>query len=261
VKCWEAAGVCFAYRDQPVVRDVDLAVEAGEMLAIVGPNGAGKSTLLKLLSGYLKPQAGRIVYDGKDLRDWEPLALARDLATAPQSAVFYFPFTVGQYVLLARHPHRGWSPFESEADVAAANAALAQTGVAALAARSVLELSGGEKQRVVLAAALAQGPRTLLLDEPTASLDLRHQVALMGALRRQNEQCGTTVALVTHDLNLAARWAPRLLLMHEGRIVADGRPADILQPDSLREVYCATVEIGRRADGVTPYILPLEESR
>jgi len=256
----EAAGVRFAYRDRPVVHDVNLRVDAGEMIAICGPNGAGKSTLLKLLSGYLEPQAGRIDCEGKDLRAWEPRALARRLAIAPQAVSFYFPFTVGQYVLLARHPHRGMSPFESEADLAAAHAALAQTGIAALAERSVLELSGGEKQRVVLAAALAQQPSILLLDEPTASLDLRHQAALMAVLGRPDRGCGVTVLLVTHDLNLAARWAPRLALMHDGRVVADGRPADILQADRLREIYGAVVEIGRRADGVTPYILPLEEA-
>lgn len=255
----EAAHLAFAYGAQPVLQDIGLTVAAGEMVALVGPNGAGKSTLLKLFSGYLQPRGGAVSYNRRPLADWPPVELARHLAVAPQSPVFHFPFTVTQYVLLARHPHRGWSPFDHEPDLTAARAALAATDIEFLAERNVLELSGGERQRVVLAAALAQEPETILLDEPTASLDLRHQTALMTALRRQNRERGLTVLIVTHDLNLAARYCPRLILLHRGRIAADGAPAAVLQTPLLREIYQVGVEIGRRADGETPFILPLED--
>jgi len=251
-----AENVLFAYRDEPVLHGVDFMLNEGEMAALVGPNGAGKSTLLKILCRLLYPNAGRVRYRDRDLNDWPSAELARNLAVVPQTAAFHFPFTVGQYVLLARHPYRGWSPFESDDDVAAAERALAQTGLSDLAERSVLELSGGEQQRAALAAALAQQPDTMLLDEPTASLDLRHQVDIYATLRRLNTESGLTVLVVTHDLNLAARYCPRLVLMDEGRIVADGSPGEILDPALIRKHYRVEVEVGRRADGITPYLLP-----
>jgi cobalamin transport system ATP-binding protein len=252
-----ATGIGFAYRDAAVLHDVDFALAPGEMVALVGPNGAGKSTLLKILAGLLAPRTGAVSYAGRDLREWPAALLARRVAVVPQQTIFHFPYTVAQFVLLARHPHRGLSPFESPDDIAAAETALASTGITELADRSVLELSGGERQRACLAASLAQSPETLLLDEPTASLDLRHQVALMQTLRAQNE-FGLTVLLVTHDLNLAARYCPRLVLLHEGRIVADDTPAAVLTPERIAAAYGTPVEVGRRADGKTPYLLPLE---
>ena len=259
MKRLEAAHVDFAYAAQPILRDVSLTVAAGEMAALVGPNGAGKSTLLKILSGYLRPQRGAVACNERPLADWAPAELARHLAVAPQSSAFHFPFTVAQYVLLARHPHRGWSPFDREPDQAAARAALAAMDIENLAERNVLELSSGERQRAVVAAALAQEPETLLLDEPTSSMDLRHQTALLTALGRRNREHGLTVLLVTHDLNLAARYCPRVILLARGGIVADGPPAEVLQPALLRDVYQVGIEIGRRADGRTAYILPVED--
>jgi len=256
-----ATGLDFAYRETPVLAAVDLTIAAGEMVALVGPNGAGKSTLLKLLAGFLRPSAGSVRFDGRELRNWDERELARRLAVVPQQVVFHFPFTVAQFVLMARHPHRAWSPFETETDIDTTTRALALTGIADLAERSVLELSGGERQRACLAAALAQEPDTLLLDEPTASLDLRHQVDLLAALRKQNVTDGLTVIIVTHDLNLAARYCPRLILLHEGRIVADDTPQNILQANRIAEVYDTPVEVGRRADGHTPYLLPLDREQ
>ena len=256
-----ASRVTFAYRKTPVLHEVDLEIAAGEMVALVGPNGAGKSTLLNILAGLLRPRAGRVTYRDRDLTLWPEAELAREVAVVPQQVVFHFPFTVRQFVLLARHPHRGWSPFETAADLAAASNALTATGIVELAERSVLELSGGERQRACLAAALAQEPRTLLLDEPTASLDLHHQVALLGALREENEKSGLTVVLVTHDLNLAARYCPRLVLLHEGRVAADDTPRAILTPERIGAAYGTPVEVGLRADGQTPYLLPLEQER
>jgi iron complex transport system ATP-binding protein len=246
----------FAYRADEVVSGVDLTFPRGAMTALVGPNGAGKSTLLRLLGNLLRPTRGRVLLDGRELSAWPQAELARRMALTPQTVHLYFPFTVGQYVLLARHPHRGWSPFESAADVAAARFALEQTESTHLTERSVLELSGGERQRITLAAALAQAPDWLLLDEPTASLDLRYQVEIFDVLRRLNRERGLSVIVVTHDLNLAARYCPRLILLAGGRVVADGAPPEILDPALIRAHYHVNVEVGRRADGVTPFLLP-----
>ena len=251
-----AEQIRFAYRADEVLSGVSLSFARGALAALVGPNGAGKSTLLRLLGNLLRPAHGRVTLDGRDLSAWPQVELARRLALVPQSVAFHFPFTVGQYVLMARHPHRGWSPFESDADVAAARFALDQTESTHLVDRSVLELSGGERQRVTLAAALAQEPDLLLLDEPTAALDLRYQVETFAALQRLNRERGLTVIVVTHDLNLAARYCPRLILLAGGRVVADGTPREILDPALIRAHSHVTVEVGQRADGVTPYLLP-----
>ncbi|HPM75458.1 MAG TPA: ABC transporter ATP-binding protein [bacterium] len=251
-----AENATFAYRDAPVVDAVNLAIEPGQMVALVGPNGAGKSTLLKLLAGLLEPAGGVVIFAGRELAAWPPVELARRLAFMPQEVHFHFPFTVGQYVLMARHPYRGWSPFEDQNDLAAARAALTATGMEALAERSVLELSGGERQRATLAAALAQEPEVLLLDEPTAALDLRFQVEIYETLRRLNRERDLTVVAVTHDLNLAARFCPRLVLLAQGRIVADGGATEILRAELIARHYGVDVEVGVRADGVTPFLLP-----
>lgn len=253
--------LAFSYRSTLVLRNIDFRLERGEMIAIAGPNGAGKSTLLRLLSGYLAPSAGSVVYGDRALDRWKPRELARRLAVVPQAIHFHFPFTVEQFVRLARHPYHGWSPFDTDSDLAATKRALQDVGVTDLAERSVLELSGGERQRVALAAAFAQEPETLLLDEPTTALDLRHQVDLMQALAVKNRDTGLTIVIVTHDLNIAARYCPRLVLLHQGEIVADDHTEKILNADLIRTVYGVEVEIGRRADGQTPYLLPLNGSR
>ncbi len=249
----------FAYHTEEVVANVSLSFARGEMVALVGPNGAGKSTLLRLLGNLARPTRGHVHFDGRELADWPPADLAKRLALVPQTAASHFPFTVGQYVLLARHPHRGWSPFESKNDLTAARQALEQTESAHLVERSVMELSGGERQRVVLAAALAQKPELLLLDEPTASLDLRFQVEIFRLLSRLNGEQALTVIVVTHDLNLAARYCPRLVLLSGGHVVADGPPAAILDPALIEQHYHVAVEVGRRADGVTPFLLATGE--
>jgi len=255
-----AEGIDFAYHREPVLVGIDLTLQTGEMAALVGPNGAGKSTLLKILCGLLQPRNGQVWFAGRNLRQWPAVELARRLAVVPQSIHFQLPFTVGQFVLLARHPHRNWSPFEDGRDLAAAAAALRETNTAHLAERSVLELSGGERQRVILAAALAQEPDTLLLDEPTAALDLRYQVEIYALLRRLNVEKKLTIVIVTHDLNLAARYCPRLILLAQGKIAADGSPDKIIEARLIGGHYGVQVEVGRRADGRTPFLLPLEGS-
>ncbi|MDE3231002.1 MAG: ABC transporter ATP-binding protein [Chloroflexota bacterium] len=240
-------GVTFAYgaagRGELVARGVSLAVAPGEMVALLGPNGAGKSTLLKLASGALRPQAGRALVDGRDLRALPRDELARRVALAPQDFSVQFAYTVRQVVELGRTPHLGsWGTLRPR-DRAAVDAALAEAGLGALADRVFDELSGGERQRALVALTLAQQAPTLLLDEPTAHLDIRHQIETLELLRRLNAERGLTVIATMHDLNLAARYFPRLILYKRG-VVADGPPTEALDEATLAAVYETPVRVG-----------------
>jgi iron complex transport system ATP-binding protein len=236
----EAKGVYYSWPTGPAVEGVDLAVNAGEMLAIVGPNGAGKSTLLRLLSGYLKADRGEVLLAGRDIRNYGRREVAKLLAFVPQYSEVNLPYTVSELATLARYAHLG--PFRppGPADRAAVARALDITEMAALADRPVSQLSGGEFQRAVLARALAQGAGLIFLDEPTAHLDISHQGRTFDLLARLNGREGLTVVAVLHDLNMAAAYFPRVVLLARGRVQNDGRATDVFQEDKLSEVYgCA----------------------
>jgi iron complex transport system ATP-binding protein len=246
-----AEGVSFAYEPgMPVVRDVSLAIAAGDMLAIAGPNGSGKSTLLDLLSGVRVPGAGRVTLDGQDLRTLDRRALARAIAVVPQDAAITFPYTVAEIVLMGRAPHRRRFGIESPRDVAIAEQAMARTGVLSLAGRPITELSGGERQRVVIARALAQEPAILLLDEPTTHLDLRHAAEVMDLVGELNATDGTAVVAVLHDLTSAALYFRRLAFLRDGKVAAEGQPAAVVEPATIRAVYDAEVRVSADEDGV-----------
>lgn len=234
-------GATFSYHPRaPVLRGIDLDVPKGAFLGIVGPNGAGKSTLLGLLSGVLSPNTGSATLDGRPLSEWKRRDVARRIAVVPQSEPMAFPYRVSEIVLMGRTPHlHGWLATETDEDRAAAARALDAVGIADLLCRPMNELSGGERQMVLAARALAQEPGILLLDEPTASLDLAHQQSLFRLLTKRNAEHGLTVVVVTHDLNLAALYCRSLAVLHEGRIAALGAPSDILKPDFLGSVYGA----------------------
>ena len=231
---------------------LDLGVEPGQRVAVVGPNGAGKSTLLRALCGRLRPTAGRVTLDGTDLSTLPAAALARQLAVVPQSAHFDHDFTVREVVSMGRHPHRARFAGYQRSDTDAIDDALARLALEPLADRSVRRLSGGEQQRVLAARALAQTPRWLLLDEPTAHLDLAHTARLLALLG----DLDAAVVCVLHDLNLAALHFPRLLLLRAGRIVADGAPADVLTEARLSEVYGAQVHVVAHPTSGGPQVLP-----
>lgn len=242
------ADVAFAYGRQPVLRDVSLDLAPGDLVGILGPNGSGKTTLLRLIGGLLRPSAGRIELDGCDLGALPRAELARRMAIVPQETQLAFDYSVLEIALMGRYPHLRALQVEGPADIAIACAALAQTGTASLADRSFMTLSGGEKQRVVIASALAQfeppteGQRRdvhelLLLDEPTASLDLRYQLDVAATLRRLNAERGTAMVVSTHDLNFAASLCDRVVLLREGRILAAGAIRDVLRADSVRALY------------------------
>jgi iron complex transport system ATP-binding protein len=228
---------------------LSLCVEPGEILGVIGPNSAGKTTLIRLVTRVLAPLAGQILLHGQPLAGASPWELARKVAVVPQEAPPALRFTVEQLALMGRYPHGPARFFESGEDRAIARAAMLATGVLELAALPVEILSGGERQRAMLARALAQEPDLLVLDEPTAHLDLRHQVECAVLLERLNRQRGTSILLVSHDLNLAAQLCDRLLLLAGGSIVRLGSPVEVLDEDLLRTVYGCDVVVEASASG------------
>ena len=222
---------------------LSLAVARGEILGIIGPNSAGKTTLIRLITRILMPRGGEIALDGRPLQSLDAWELARQIAVVPQEVPHALRFTVEQLVLMGRYPHAPARFFESGEDRAIARAAMAATGVLDLASMPVEILSGGERQRAMLARALAQEPDLLVLDEPTAHLDLRYQVECASMLERLNRERGTTVVLVSHDLNLAAQLCDRLLLLAEGRVARLGPPAEVLDEGALRAAYGCEVAV------------------
>ena len=246
----ELRDVAFAYntagqpRGRPfAMTGISLAVARGEILGVIGPNSAGKTTLIRLITRVLRPIGGQIVLDGRPLDGLGAWELARQVAVVPQEVPPALRFTVEQLVLMGRYPHAPARFFESGEDRAIARAAMADTGVVDLAAVPVEILSGGERQRAMLARALAQQPDLLVLDEPTAHLDLRSQVECAGMLERLNRERATSILLVSHDLSLAAQLCDRLLLLAEGRIARLGPPDDVLDEDLLRDVYGCEVAV------------------
>jgi iron complex transport system ATP-binding protein len=233
----------FGYADQSLLYALEASVQRGEMVGLLGPNGSGKTTLLKLLSGILRPQQGRVLLDGRDLAAWGRREVARRIAVVPQELQVPFAFTVEQMVALGRTPFIGPFGTRSNKDRQIVREAMQIAEVEMLAGRVFNELSGGERQRVIVALALAQQPRLLLLDEPTSHLDIKYQIEVLELVRRLNRETGVTVIAAMHDLNLAARYFPRLLLFQRG-IVADGGPAEVLEPHLLRRVYGITVQVG-----------------
>ncbi len=243
----ELCDVAIAYRGVTVLGGVHLTVQQGEIVGLVGPNGAGKTSLLRAMAGVLVPAAGEVRIEGQDIRRIPRATLARRIAVVQQDASAAFPFTVLEVVLMGRHPHCGGRYFDDPGDITRARRALTQTGALDLAARTVDRLSGGERQRVLIARALAQEPGILLLDEPTAHLDLRHQMELAALVRRLSGS-GTTIVLVSHDLNLASEVCDRLLLLAKGRAAACGTPEEVMQPGRIETAYgCPVwVETSRR---------------
>ena len=246
------------------VKDVDLHVETGALHAIVGPNGSGKSTLLNLLTGALKPAEGSVKLWGDPVAEWSPRDLAQKLAVVTQREAPAFPVSVRDLVASGRYAHLG--PFRSERgeDRAIVERALERCGIPHLASRSVRELSGGEFQRARIARALAQEPSILVLDEPTAALDIRYQMAILELLSELRETRGLTVVLVTHRIALAGRFADRLLLMDEGRVVSEGVPADVLEPETLSRVYgwpLSVIDIELAGTGSVLHIVPMSGSK
>lgn len=244
----ELRAVDFAYAAPAGARafrlsGLSLTVEAGEILGVIGPNSAGKTTVTRLLTRVVTPSAGEIRLDGRPLGRLSRSELARWVAVVPQHTPATFPFTVEELVLMGRYPHGPDRFFETPEDLDIAREAMTATGVRELAGRPFVELSGGERQRAVLARALAQRPRLLVLDEPTAHLDLRHQAESVALLRRLNRERGMTVLIVSHDLNLAAELADRLALLADGRLARLGTPEEVIEESTLETVFGCPVTV------------------
>ena len=250
-----AADLHFGYTPaRRVIDDVSIDVAEGAAIGILGPNGSGKTTLMRLLSGGLKPQTGVVQLDGVDVRSLRPMVLARRVAVVPQETSLAFDYTALEIVLMGRYPHLGAFEVEGPHDLAVAEAALESTGTRALAERPFRSLSGGEKQRVIIASALAQtanghGAGLLLLDEPTASLDLRYQLEIGALVTKLRQERGVTVVLSTHDLHFAASVCSEIALLGSGRILARGTPAEILTPAAVGALYGIDPAV------VTPFIV------
>lgn len=249
-----ADNVSFRYAPEaPLVVDgVTVRLAAGALTGILGPNGSGKTTLLRLLSGTRRPTSGRVRLAERLLDELSRRDIARQIAVVPQETELAFEYTAIEIVLMGRHPHLGLFAVEGPDDIRIAQDAMAATGTSHLANRPFHQLSGGEKQRVVIAAALAQSATLLLLDEPTASLDLGYQLEVSSLLERLNREQGVTMALSTHDLNLAASICRELILMRDGRVIATGATADVLTPENVRRLY--DVEADVHLHGTTGHV-------
>jgi iron complex transport system ATP-binding protein len=256
-----AYGTLSGHADAFALHDVTLTVPRGSIVGLLGPNGCGKTTLTKLLSGVERPHAGTIAFDGRSLTQISRRELARHVAVVPQETHPAFDYTALEMVLMGRHPHLGLLQLEGPHDVAVAHDAMRATGTADLADRHYMTLSGGEKQRVVIASALAQGPDVLLLDEPTASLDLGYQLEVAALLTRLNRDRGVTMVLATHDLNLAAGVCDTLLLLRGGRVLAQGPTRDVLTVATIQQLYDVEADVHFHQGAGHLTVTPLRRAR
>lgn len=250
-------GVAAGYGRRTVLHDVTLAVHPGEALGVIGPNGGGKSTLLRAVTRVIPLEKGEVLLGGRPLRTMRPAAIARYVAAVPQSSVLPEAFTGLELVLLGRTPHLRLLQSEGPRDIAIARRALALSDAAHLADRPVGETSGGERQRLLIARALAQEPRLLLLDEPTAHLDISHQAAVFELVAARCRADGLAVLAVVHDLTLAAQFCDRLVLLAGGRVVAEGPPDEVLRPERLSAAYGGRVSVIRHPETGRPVVVPL----
>ena len=243
-----------------ILDDISFQVYEGEVLGVVGPNGSGKTSLLKVLARLMTPQQGHIDLFGQDIAALAQREVACVVGVVPQDSQQLFPFTVAETVLMGRFPHRprnrwaGGFGWENREDVAIAEQAMVTMDVAHLAQRAVTDLSGGERQRTMIARALAQTPKVLLLDEPTAFLDLQHQVGIGSVLCRLKDEQGLTVVFVSHDLNLVSQYCDRLILLDEGRVIRLGYPEEVIESDVLETVYRCRVLVDRHPESGLPRV-------
>ncbi|GJL67222.1 MAG: hypothetical protein NPIRA05_21930 [Nitrospirales bacterium] len=247
----------FVKDSESVLRGLNCTIQTGTIQGILGPNGSGKSTFLKILARVFSLQEGEIKLFGQDIQHLSQAEIARTVAFVPQETQQIFPFTIGEMVLMGRFPHHaglgGWH-WEDPEDLVIAERAMQDLDVAHLADRLITDVSGGERQRAIIARALAQDPKILLLDEPTAFLDLHHQLDIARILRRMNQSRGLTVVLVSHDLNLASQYCDQLMLFDHGHIVKAGTPEDVIKPDVLEQVYGCEVLVDRHPQSGMPRV-------
>ena len=253
----EAKGIDFSYYNGSILKEIDLQLWQGELVGLIGPNGSGKTTLIRVLSGLISPKRGSVRLDGEVLTHFNRRQIARRIAVVPQELTVPFAFTVQEMVMLGRSPHVRPLAGASAHDRQVVEQKMTLTDTLELASRPFNELSGGEKQRVIIAMALAQEAEILLLDEPTVHLDISHQVEILELIKRLNRQQGLTVLAIIHDLNLAALYFDRLLLLNSGRIVASGTPGQVLCEERIRQVFQTNVQVQEHPTYFTPQVIIL----
>jgi iron complex transport system ATP-binding protein len=249
----QISGIQFDYGSKSVLEDISLELGKGEVLSLAGPNGSGKTTLLRCINRIINPKSGTIIVDGNDISQASLKELAHYLGYVPQSSPASFPLTVFDTVLLGRKPHVNWKL--SDRDKELAFEVLRMMDLEELALRLFNELSGGEKQKVLVARAICQEPEVLILDEPTSNLDLRHQLEVLGLIFELVKDRGLSAVMAMHDLNLAARFSTKIAMIKNGRVYAAGEPGEVLKKDIIREVYGVETEVSNSSG--LPYIIPV----
>lgn len=247
----------FSYASVPILKNICIELAESEMLGVVGPNGAGKSTLIRCIDRILAPQKGSILLDEQDIKEMRLMELAKKMGYIPQSTSQVFPATIFDTVLMGRRPHIGWR--SSEKDAEKVLEMLQMLNIEEFAMRDLNELSGGQQQKVFIARALTQEPDVLLLDEPTSNLDIRHQLDVMDIIKNIVSEKQISAIMAIHDLNLASRYADRIIMMNSGKIFAAGDPVSVLTPESIKHVYGVEAEVNH--NNGRPYIVPIRAVR
>ena len=239
----ELDDISFAYDSLPILKELSLVIQESDFIGLIGPNGSGKSTLLKIIGDILKPDSGCIKFKGSDTRSISKKVFAQSVSWISQDHPMVFPFKVSEVVLMGRHPHLSALSFESHEDFDISQRAMETTMTSDFSERFFNEISEGEKQRVMIASALAQNPELMLLDEPTSALDLKYQIEIMNILKDLNANHKMTLVVAIHDLNLASRFCNRIILINDGKVVSDGAPLQVLKKDILEEVYGVKLDL------------------
>jgi iron complex transport system ATP-binding protein len=247
------------FREKSILKDVSFSVSAGDFFVIIGPNGAGKTSLLKVISGLQKAQQGSVTIKDKNISKYRRRSLSQIMAIVPQQIEVGFPFTAADTVIMGRTPHLGILGMEGKNDFHIAENAMKFTDVSHLAERKLFQLSGGELQRVIIARAICQQPEIILLDEPTTALDPAHQLKIMDLMEKFRREHGTTIIMVSHDLNLASMYGDRLLLLKEGRVVKTGDPKSVLNKELLEESYGCRIQVDESPLGGVARVTPIPD--
>jgi iron complex transport system ATP-binding protein len=255
----EVNSISFRYHEEWVLQEVSFRVEKGEFVGVIGPNGSGKTTLLKILYRLLAPQKGKVLFELVSMKKMDRRDIAKRIAVVAQETQLLFPFSVVETVLMGRSPYLGHLMFESEKDLEIARKAMEWTKVLPFSDRPVEELSGGERKRVFIARALAQEPEVILLDEPTANLDIQHQIDFLDLILTLNRERGLTIVMASHDMNIASEFCDRLILLQGGRIFQTGTPEEVMTKENIESVYGCEVWIDQHPISGMPRISLLKK--